>query len=44
MNFMNFFKEQKSNVEKNTRTAYIQSIIVLVNILDKLKILYIYKI
>ncbi len=39
MNFMNFFKEQKSNVEKNTRTAYIQSIIVLVNILDQLKLL-----
>lgn len=38
-NFIEFFKEQKSNIEKSTREAYIQSIIVLVNILDQLKLL-----
>ena len=38
-NFIEFFKEQKSNIEKNTREAYIQSIIVLINILDQLKLL-----
>lgn len=38
-NFIEFFKEQKSNIEKNTREAYIQSIIILINILDQLKLL-----
>lgn len=38
-NFIEFYKEQKSNIEKNTREAYIKSIIVLVNILDQLKLL-----
>lgn len=38
-NFINFFKEQKSYIEKNARQAYIESIKVVVNILDQLKLL-----
>ena len=38
-NFIRFFKEQKSNIEVNNRQAYIQSIILIITILDNLKLL-----
>ena len=38
-NFINFFKEQKTYIEKSNRNAYIKSIIILVNILEQLKLL-----
>ena len=38
-NFINFFKEQKDSVEENTKKAYVQSIIVIANILDQFRLL-----
>ena len=38
-NFINFFKEQKDFIEENTRKAYVQSIIVIANILDQFRLL-----
>lgn len=38
-NFIEFFKEQKTHIEKSTRKAFIKSIITVVNILEKLKLL-----
>lgn len=38
-NFINFFKSQKNCIEKNARQAYIESIKVVINILEQLKLL-----